>query len=255
MNIHVYPAEQQGADAFDGGRFIEQRPINFPGEQGAVKRVGPLFYWAWGKSIEDAEIGMHPHKAFEVMTYVISGTVEHRDSLGSRQTVTAGGAQVMQAGSGIDHGEAFRGSGTEGLQIWFEPNIRQTLNQPPTYHQYEHEQFPNVLQHGVTFKTVIGPGAPIQIETDAKVFDITLEPDSTYIYPLPAGRQLAFLVIRGNGTGQSDGNTAAALSHKDFVVVQAEAEETLELKGGALQGMRITAIEVPVETPYPLYRK
>lgn len=133
MHIQVFSAEQQGVGAFDGGNFIEQRAISFPREKTAVDRVGPLFYWAWGHATNVAEIGMHPHKAFEIVTYVIEGRVEHRDSLGSLETVTDGGAQVIQAGSGVSHAEAFRNAGTEAMQIWFEPHLSQTVkNLPPT---------------------------------------------------------------------------------------------------------------------------
>jgi quercetin 2,3-dioxygenase len=255
MNITIFSAEQQGVGAFDGGKFVEQRPISFPGEKTAVNRVGSLFYWAWGKASDVAEIGMHPHKAFEIMTYVIEGLVEHRDSLGSLQTVTNGGVQVIQAGSGVYHSEAFRTAGSEGLQIWFEPNLNVTVKQPATYHQYNHEQFPNSSKGGTTVKTVIGGNSPIKLDTDVNMYDWSLQPGAEFSYKLDPNRLLALLVIRGQGASvAADSNQA--LAHKDFAVIEAAKEgEFLKLQADSDQGVRIIAIEVPEDPGYALYRK
>ncbi|MDR6552574.1 pirin family protein [Paenibacillus qinlingensis] len=271
MSMHIYSAGEQGVGAFDGGKFVEQRAISFPGEKTAVDRVGPLFYWAWGKASDVSEIGMHPHKAFEILTYVIDGLVEHRDSLGSLETVTNGGAQVIQAGSGVHHSEAFRKAGSEAMQIWFEPHLSETVKKPATYHQYEHDQFPVHQQAGAALKTVIGAEAPIQLDTDVRMYDWQLEPGTAFSYALELGRRLAFLVIRGEGEGvvasaglagqeQTQGQEQVqghkTLSHKDFAVAQAEGEgEALHLQVGSAQSLRIIAIDVPENPGYALYRK
>ncbi|GFZ85303.1 hypothetical protein GCM10008018_34190 [Paenibacillus marchantiophytorum] len=254
MSIQIFSAEQQGVGAFDGGKFLEQRAISFPGEKTALDRVGPLFYWAWGKAADVAEIGMHPHKAFEIVTYVIEGLVEHRDSLGSLETVTNGGAQVIQAGSGVYHAEAFRTVGSEAMQIWFEPHLSETVKKPAAYHQYNHEAFPSHHGDGVTVKAVIGGDAPIHLDTQANMYDWQLEPGAAFSYPLDPSRQLAFLVIRGQGAAVS--GELQTLTHKDFVVAQAEQQgDTLQLQADDEQGMRIIAIDVPQDPGYTLYRK
>ncbi|RTE11610.1 hypothetical protein EJQ19_00890 [Paenibacillus whitsoniae] len=254
MAIRVFSVEEQGTGAFDGGKFVEQRAISFPGEKTAVDRVGPLFYWAWGKASDVSEIGMHPHKAFEIVTYVIDGLVEHRDSLGSLETVTNGGAQVIQAGSGVYHAEAFRRAGSEAMQIWFEPHLSQSGKKPATYRQYNHEELPTAQVDGVTATTVIGSHSPIVIDADVRLYDWDLAAGANYSYSLQAGRSLAFLVIRGSGT--MTGDEEAVLSHKDFVVTEASAEATpLVFQAAAEQALRLIAIDVPTDPGYPLYRK
>ncbi|UJF33540.1 pirin family protein [Paenibacillus hexagrammi] len=198
---------------------------------------------------------MHPHKAFEIMTYVIGGTVEHRDSLGTLQTVSAGGAQVMQAGSGIYHGEAFRGGSAEGLQIWFEPHLSEAVKHPATYNQYDHEQFPTKAQEGTSLKTVIGEGSPVHIQTEARMYDIQLDPGAKYSYPLSEGALVAFLAIRGSGEAVTGNDAAVPIAHKDFAVAKADASgESLSLTAGE-EGLRVVAIELPEKPGYPLYRK
>ena len=75
LAITVYPPARQGRGAFDGGRITEFKPIGFPGDGAEVKRVGPLFYWAWASAHTPSKIGLHPHKAFEIMSYVLEGEI------------------------------------------------------------------------------------------------------------------------------------------------------------------------------------
>ncbi|MCB9026964.1 MAG: pirin family protein [Bdellovibrionaceae bacterium] len=74
----------------------------------------------------------HPHKNMEIITYVIQGQIEHQDSLGTKQQISAGQIQVMSAGSGIRHSEnnPSESSTLELLQIWILPN---KVNLKPRY--------------------------------------------------------------------------------------------------------------------------
>lgn len=67
--------------------------------------------------------GTHPHKDMEILTYVLSGTVEHQDSMGNKEQIPAGEFQIMSAGTGVRHSE-YNASQTEPLhlyQIWIIP--------------------------------------------------------------------------------------------------------------------------------------
>lgn len=256
MSITVYSPEQQGTGAFDGGKIVEQKPIGFPGEGSAVNRVGPLFYWAWAESNQTALIPSHPHKAFEIVTYVIQGEVEHGDSLGTSQKVSQGGAQIIQAGSGVFHSEGMGEGQTEIFQIWFEPDIRKTIQHEPTYRQYDHEEFPLHESNGVRVKTVIGEGSLISLVTKPSVYDVEIEAGSSHSYRIKPGHALALVAIRGNGSIQQHGTQEdEQLLERDFSVITTEEESQVTWTAGKEAGLRIVFIEVPLEVDYPLYRK
>jgi quercetin 2,3-dioxygenase len=78
--------------------------------------------------------GAHPHRDMEIITYMVSGTIEHRDSLGNIKRIEPGEVQRMSAGTGITHSE-YNASDSEPLrllQIWIKPAQQ---NLPPSYEQ------------------------------------------------------------------------------------------------------------------------
>jgi quercetin 2,3-dioxygenase len=260
MHIAVYTQNEQGKGHFGSGEIVENKPIAFPHEHSAVKRVGPLFYWAWAKSLTTFEIPLHPHSGFEIISYVLTGTVGHRDTLGNLQQVSTGGAQVMQTGSGVYHAEELA-AGTEMFQIWFEPHLARAVKEAPTYNQYDHEQFPVEEAGGAQVKRVVGPQAPIRLVTDAEMSDIVIAEGQSWTQPLPDGYALAAVVVSGRGTArpqrQADGDplSYASLETGDFAVVTTDGTESVVFQAAPDESLRLVAIRVPAEVDYPLYRK
>ncbi|MCR8629920.1 pirin family protein [Paenibacillus radicis (ex Xue et al. 2023)] len=258
MTITIYPPEKQAVGNFDGGKITELKPIGFPREGSAVKGIGPLFYWAWAHAKEEGHIPMHPHQAFEIITYMVNAQAEHSDTLGTRSIVTAGGLQVMQTGSGVSHSEKFIGPDSEGFQIWFEPHLREALQRQPTYNQYDHEAFPAFESAGLTVKTVIGEDSPVELVADVQMWDVELAGGISYNLKLEAGRSLAALAIRGHGSWtlalEAD-KPVHPFNHKDFTVIEAEGEQAEDVVlTAAAEGLRMILIEIPTEVDYPLYK-
>ena len=246
--IQRFRVNQQGVGEFDGGKITEQKPIGFPGEGSEVKRVGPLFYWAWAKAEHEGYIPLHPHQGFEIITYVISGKAEHGDSLGTRSVVGAGGLQVMQTGSGVSHEEGFVGPDMQGFQIWFEPHLREALRRKPTYQQFEHEEFHTIVKDGVKVKEILGDDSPVSFETDALMWDVLIEERIMFQQSLTKGRSLSVLVL--DGVGELNEHVYEA---KDFFVI--DAAEGVEIVVQAKEKTRLLMIEVPTSVSYPLLRK
>lgn len=250
MDINVYTPKQQAIGQFDGGKITEQKPIGFPGEGAHVKRVGPLFYWSWAKAEKAGYIPLHPHQAFEIITYVIQGKAEHGDTLGTKSTVGPGGIQIMQTGSGVSHEEGFVGPDMEGFQIWFEPFVKEAIKQKPTYNQFSHEQLPMEENEGHRIKTVIGDGSPVKLVADVQLFDLDINKGESFNFPLRANYSLAMLAIRGHGVVNG-----TEFSHKEFIVLSAAKESNALIEANKGDNVRLIAILVPTEVDYPLYRK
>jgi redox-sensitive bicupin YhaK (pirin superfamily) len=253
MKIQIIKPQDQAYGQFDGGKIEEQKPIGFSGEGSLINRLGPLFYWAWGHTHGPAEIGLHPHQGFEIITYVIKGKTYHRDTLGTESVVGEGEAQLMQTGSGVYHAEAVK-EPSEAFQIWFEPHLSQAIKRTPTYLQYNSQDFPVIDKEGVTIKTILGNDSPMEIVTDVDMWDIRITNGTVYTHSLSQNRTLAGLAIRGDGVFSLETNEPNRFTHKDFLIVQSSQEGEVAIQ--ALdKDLRIFLIEVPTEVDYPLYRK
>lgn len=139
--------------------------------------------------------GTHGHQDMEIFTWVLSGALEHRDSLGKHGVLRPGEAQVMSAGTGIRHSE-FNASGTElvhFLQIWLLPE-RQGL--APRHHQVVFQD--SDLRN--RFHLVAGPegsGAAVTLFQDARIQVARLDADQALDVVLPAGRYAYLHVATG----------------------------------------------------------
>ncbi|WP_139490545.1 pirin family protein [Brevibacillus dissolubilis] len=253
MSIRIIPIDQQVAGQFDNGKLVEQKPIGFPDEGSAVDRVGTLFYWAWFTAKEDAYLPPHPHRGFEIITYLLDGRVDHSDTLGNERTLHAGGLQVMQTGSGVQHSEKYE-KGTSGFQIWFEPFMGEASYAAPTYADYGSQELPLVKKDGSTVTTILGNDSPVQLVADSMMWDVTVSAGQTYEHEIPAGYSLAGLVCTGKSSWQSEGEKRLAEA-REFVVCDASESSRVSIEASADQDTRLILIQVPSVLPYPSYKQ
>ena len=242
----LYGLDQQGRGAFDGGRIVESKPIGFPGEGSEVKRVGPLFYWALATANQDnAIIGLHPHRAFEIMSFVIDGELGHYDTGGHEELLYYGDVQIMQTGSGISHEERFNKEGTSIFQIWFEPNLDETIRQPAVYH---YGRMNGEAEQSDFQRQLIGPES-VSLAADAKVEHVRISAGSQMVYKLESGRSLAIVPFKGKL------HTAdKTVEEASFLVVQSEESDEL-IHFDSQNGTEFILVDVPEKVDYPLMRK
>ncbi len=247
--IHIYPPDRQGRGQFDGGRITETKPIGFPGEGSAVQRVGPLFYWAWATSTGPATITMHPHKGFEIASYVMAGIIGHADTGGHATRVETGGLQVMQTGSGISHEERTFDVPTDFFQIWFEPHLGEAVKRPPVYFECTEDQFPAHDAGGVQVRAILGGPAPAQLVADVRMERWDLEPDAKHTVAPATGRSSALVVMHGR-CRLPTGHDETSLSPRDFVVVEGNGDG-IPLTSDS-EGAAVMTVNVPTTVDYPL---
>jgi redox-sensitive bicupin YhaK (pirin superfamily) len=163
----------------------------------------------------------HPHRDMEIITYILSGELEHKDSLGTGSVIRPGDGQRMTAGRGIRHSEQ-NPSVTETahlLQIWITPS-KQGLEP-----SYEQKAFPEPEKRGKLRLIASSDGADgsVKINQDAKLFVTLLAPGEQTTHTLDSKRHAWLQVAKGevelNGKklGQGDG---AAISEETKLTIK-----------------------------------
>ncbi len=220
--IHLKKEQQQLIPLF-GGAFIENKPIPFP-DRGRTSAYSNLFYWAHLEAKETAEFPLHPHEGFEIMTFVLKGSLEHYDT--ATQVYTAldeGGVQVIQAGSGVQHSERII-KGTELFQIWFDPDFSKSMTKDAVYIDYQAVRFNSIKRDAIERISYLKPRGAIDfqtqgIEIEKLKFDFgnyseKVEKESTYSYYLLDGE----IKINGEIVEKDSFLVLRELDSVDFIV-------------------------------------
>jgi hypothetical protein len=164
--------------------------------------------------------GMHGHRDMEIITYVLEGALEHKDSMGNGSVIRPGNVQRMSAGTGVRHSE-FNPSREERvhlLQIWIEPRF--TGVRP----SYEEKEFGAAEKRG-RLRLIASPDGregSVTIHQDATVYASMLDGKDAVTHPLALGRRAYVHVARGavtvNGVelGDGDGVKIANESRLEF---------------------------------------
>jgi hypothetical protein len=116
----------------------------------------------------------HPHRGFEVVTYMLEGAFVHRDSEGNQATVNEGGVQRITTGKGIVHSEMPGAKGmSHGLQLWVNlPSRLKGIN--PSYQNILAEDLPHKDDEGLSIRTIVGQGSPVKLQTQVTYMDIKI---------------------------------------------------------------------------------
>ncbi len=169
--------------------------------------------------------GTHPHKDMEIVTYVIDGAIEHKDSMGNGTVINAGEFQRMTAGTGVLHSE-FNHSSEEELhllQIWILPEAQ---NLEPGYEQtmFDRESKLNQLR---LVGSRDGRDGSITIHQDVDLYASVLEQGHEVVLDDVGGRRIFVQVVKGDIVVNDDALSAgdgAAIAQADMIRVSAGNE-------------------------------
>jgi redox-sensitive bicupin YhaK (pirin superfamily) len=145
---------------------------------------------------------LHPHRGIETVTYLLSGAVRHRDTLGNSGEIQAGDIQWMTAGRGIMHEEMpqVRPEGVAGFQLVNLPaKLKMTA---PRYQNIAAAEIPVVRTHAATIRVIAGTlegitGPVTGIAADPSYLDVEVLPGATFVHPVPAGHAVFAYVFQG----------------------------------------------------------
>lgn len=150
----------------------------------------------------------HPHRGIETITYVLSGSVEHGDSLGNQGIISAGDIQWMTAGSGIIHQEMPKGDADgrmHGFQLW--ANLPSSLKMtPPRYQEIQSADIPEVVDDDGTAIRIIcgslwGAKGPVDgIAAEPSYVDVSVPAGRKKSIPVETTRHAFAYVFSGSGS-------------------------------------------------------
>ena len=209
----VYPA----ANTLEGAGVPIKRAL--PTRDGRYEPVDPFLL------LDDVELRVtggpsfppHPHRGFEIITYLLSGGMTHEDSEGHRATVGPLGLQHILTGSGMWHGEEHDHSqGTmRGLQMWI--NLaRSEKSREPAYTAVNGPDVPVERVGHATIRKLAGEGGAVALVTPAIYYDVTIDPSATENFPIADGWQGFVYVLSGLG---SFGNPAETVGDGEIGIL------------------------------------
>lgn len=166
----------------------------------------------------------HPHRGIETITYVLSGAVEHGDSLGNRGLLKGGDVQWMTAGSGILHQEMPKGNAKgqmHGFQLW--ANLPRALKMTkPRYQDVKGHDIPEIMDDdGTTVKVIVGSfwgktGPVDGIAADPQYLDIFVPPEKKRSFKVDTRRQAFAYVFEGAGRFADAAHPRGVLLEKEY---------------------------------------
>jgi redox-sensitive bicupin YhaK (pirin superfamily) len=190
---------------------------------------GPLLVINEDKVQAGQGFGTHGHRDMEIISYVLSGALEHKDSMGTGSVLHYGDVQRMSAGTGVRHSE-FNGSRTDQvhfLQIWIQPS---EIGIPPSY---EEKNFTPESKLGQLRLIASNDGreGSVLVHQDAAIYATIMTSGDSLKHALAAGRNAYAHVIRGevtiNGTVLQGGDALKITDETLVTLEQAKAAEIL----------------------------
>ncbi|GGI99581.1 hypothetical protein GCM10010885_06080 [Alicyclobacillus cellulosilyticus] len=176
----------------------------------------------------------HPHRGFEIITYVLEGALAHADSAGHESVIPAGGVQKVTAGRGIVHSEMPGTDGIDsGLQLWINlPRAEKGVD--PEYQEVKPSELPETEASGVRIRHLVGGGSPVRVRRPMVYQDVCWLADGTWTLRVPAGHQGFFYVLAGRGEVQAAASAPAAATPEASSPMANASDPTAGLAPGDL---------------------
>jgi redox-sensitive bicupin YhaK (pirin superfamily) len=233
MTLRTIRQRVTAFEVTEGAGVTVHRSIGTP----ALRNLDPfLLLDHFGSADPDEYIAgfpEHPHRGFITFTYMLDGHMEHRDSMGNRGDLKAGGVQWMKAASGVIHSEMPQQTDglMRGFQLWINLPARDKLSDP-AYQEFSAAAIPEVVREGARIRVLAGEfdGARGVIDdpaTDVRYLDAALEAGACFSLPLPDTHNAFVYVFEGSARLAGEDlaqHTLAVLGQGDAVEIEAGAD-------------------------------
>jgi redox-sensitive bicupin YhaK (pirin superfamily) len=236
MRLLIEPRVQH--IGFDVKRILPSRFKQRVGPFIFIDHMGPASFKA---GTTEGDVRQHPHIGLATVTYLFSGAIQHRDSLGVTQLIEPGAINLMTAGKGIVHSERIpqdlrsTGAPLEGLQTWLALPTEREEDEPDFAH-YPQAVIPHIEQPGLSARVLIGTafGVTSPVVTASKTTYVAIELDADQDYKIDISQQeLAIYLAEGEVTVNGE---PLATYHLSIVeegdIIHASCDARIMLLGG-----------------------
>lgn len=240
-----------GRKADLGGGFAVNRILPYR----ARRMVGPFIFLDHAGPLDlppaarrQADVRPHPHIGLSTVSYLFSGRMTHRDSLGVTQEIAPGAVNWMTAGRGIAHSERFDGAADgdppmEALQSWV-ALPEETEETEPAFDTYPADSLPVAEEDGTWLRVIAGSafGLDSPVRTHSPLFYVHTRLQAGTVTALPDGHEERAAYV-AHGAAEIDGHRCTAgqmvvFAASEAPVIRAETAATVMLLGGAALGER-----------------
>lgn len=197
---------------------------------------------------------MHPHRGIETVTYMLKGSVTHRDSMGNEGTIHTGDIQWMTAGGGIMHEEMPHASadGMAGFQLWVNLPAKLKMTKP-RYQEVSAKNIPVVEKDGTKVLVIAGEvegvaGAVSEIYAEPSYLDVTLDAQFSFTHAIPRGHTAFAYLFAGSATFDDSSNVIAS----PMLVVFGDGD-VVQIKAGNETARFILVSGKPLHEPVARY--
>ena len=202
---------------------------------------------------------MHPHRGIETVTYMLTGEVQHRDTLGNIGSIGAGDVQWMTAGGGILHEEMpqVRPEGNRGFQLWVNLPARLKMT-PPRYQDISSAEIPEILtEEGAKIRVIAGnvagtTGAVTGIAVNPTYLDVSVPGGKSFTQVIPQEHTAFAYVFEGKAVCVEDEKGSAMEMTQTKLIVLGDGELVTFVAGN--EGVRLLLISAkPLHEPIARY--
>lgn len=189
-NTFIHPAiEMSEGDGVDVNRLF---PVS-----SKMMNYDPFVLWDNFNLGPDRGFPTHPHRGFEAITYMFTGSLEHKDNLGNQSRVTTGGAQRFTAGRGLEHSEMPDSEvNSNGIQLWINlAKSKKTIE--PDYQQVDEEYIPLIKIEGGNVRVIVGDESPVKLQTPVRYLRVNLDSGATLNEKVPEGFRGFIYILNG----------------------------------------------------------
>tara|TARA_B100001057_G_scaffold498556_1_gene605918 strand:- start:491 stop:1240 length:750 start_codon:yes stop_codon:yes gene_type:complete len=245
MAVNIYTKQDQASGNFNYGEILEKKPIGFPQDGGKLKPYSNLFYWAhaWTPN-NKSTIGLHPHQGFEICSFILKGKINHFDTKQNKWIpLSKGDVQIIRSGNGISHSEEIDDN-SEIFQIWFDPDLSQSLKKEASYDDYRSSDFKIFKKENITTKIIKGDGSPLQMDSEGVSINEYVFSSGTHGLKINPGFIHSIFILEGNLE-----NNRNILSEGTFLCVKEQAIFNFKTN----KDLKIFEIISPLKPKYKTY--